>query len=66
LTPYILIPNLTTALIVSIVVTLIGLFVFGYIKRSFTGTKPLRSGFQTALVGGLAAGAAFLLARLIG
>ena len=42
------------------------LFVFGYIKGSFTGTKPLRSGFQTALVGGLAAGAAFLLARLIG
>ncbi len=36
------------------------------IKGSFTGTKPLRSGFQTVLVGGLAAGAAFLLARLIG
>jgi VIT1/CCC1 family predicted Fe2+/Mn2+ transporter len=66
LTPYILIPNLTTALLVSIVVTLIALFVFGYIKGSFTGTKPLRSGLQTALVGGLAAGVAFLIARLIG
>ena len=66
LTPYILIPNLTTALMVSVVVTLIALFVFGYIKGRFTGTKPLRSGFQTVLVGGVAAGAAFLLARLIG
>lgn len=61
-----LIPNLFTALLVSIVVTLIALFLFGYIKGRFTGTKPLRSGFQTALVGGLAAGVAFLLARLIG
>jgi VIT1/CCC1 family predicted Fe2+/Mn2+ transporter len=66
LTPYILIPNLSTALMVSVVVTLIALFLFGYIKGRFTGTKPLRSGFQTVLVGGLAAGVAFLLARLIG
>jgi VIT1/CCC1 family predicted Fe2+/Mn2+ transporter len=66
LTPYILIPNLTTALLVSVVVTLIALFLFGYIKGRFTATKPFRSGFQTVLVGGVAAGAAFLLARLIG
>jgi VIT1/CCC1 family predicted Fe2+/Mn2+ transporter len=66
LTPYILIPNLSTALLVSVVVTLIALFLFGYIKGSFTGTRPLRSGLQTVFVGGLAAGAAFLLARLIG
>jgi VIT1/CCC1 family predicted Fe2+/Mn2+ transporter len=66
LAPYILIPNLTTALIVSVVVTLTALFVFGYIKGRFTGTKPLTSGFQTMLVGGVAAGVAFLLARLIG
>ena len=31
----------------------------------FTGAPPLRSGLQTALIGGLAAGAAFLSARLI-
>lgn len=66
LSPYILIHNLLTALLVSIVVTLIALFLFGYIKGRFTGTKPLKSGFQTVLVGGLAAGVAFLLARLIG
>ena len=66
LSSYILIPNLITALLVSVIVTLIALFLFGFIKGSFTGTKPLRSGLQTVLVGGLAAGVAFLLARLIG
>ena len=66
LSPYILIHNLATALIVSVIVTLIALLLFGYIKGRFTGTKPLTSGFQTMLVGGLAAGVAFLLARLIG
>ena len=66
LSPYMLIPNLSTALIVSVIVTLIALLLFGYIKGRFTGTKPLRSGFQTMLVGGLAAGVAFGLARLIG
>jgi predicted membrane protein (TIGR00267 family) len=66
LSPYIFIHNLTTALLVSIVVTLIALFLFGYIKGRFTGTKPLKSGFQTVLVGGVAAGVAFFLARLIG
>ncbi len=66
LSSYILIPNLVTALLSSVIVTLIALFLFGYIKGRFTGTKPFRSGAQTVLVGGLAAGVAFLLARLIG
>ena len=39
--------------------------VFGGIKGHFTGVKPWRSGLQTVLVGGLAAAAAFLIARLI-
>ncbi len=66
LSSYILIHHLITALIVSIAVTLVALFLFGYIKGRFTGTKALKSGAQTVLVGGLAAGVAFLLARLIG
>ena len=66
LSPYILIHNLATALLASVLVTLIALFLFGYIKGRFTGTVPLKAGFQTVLVGGLAAGVAFLLARLIG
>jgi len=66
LSPYILIHDISIALIVSVIVTLIALFLFGYIKGRFTGTKPLKSGLQTVFVGGVAAGVAFLLARLIG
>lgn len=66
LSPYILIPNIQTALLVSIVVTLLALFVFGFVKGRFTGIHPFRSALQTILVGGLAAAVAFALARLIG
>jgi vacuolar iron transporter family protein len=65
LSPYILIQDISIALIISVIVTLIALFLFGYIKGRFTGTKPLKSGLQTVFVGGVAAGVAFLLARLI-
>jgi vacuolar iron transporter family protein len=65
LSPYIVLPNAQTALLVSVVVTLTALFVFGALKGSFTGTSPLRSGLQTLLIGGLAAAAAFSIAKLI-
>ena len=54
-----------TALLFSIAVTLLALFVFGFIKGRYTGTRPLRSALQTALIGSVAAGAAFLIARAI-
>jgi VIT1/CCC1 family predicted Fe2+/Mn2+ transporter len=63
--PYILYSVVSTALTVSIVFTLIALTMFGYIKGRFTGTSPLRSAIQTALIGGLAAAVAFLIARAI-
>jgi VIT1/CCC1 family predicted Fe2+/Mn2+ transporter len=47
-------------------VTLVALFVFGYVKGQFTGLNPVTGGIQTLLVGGLAAGVAFAIARLIG
>jgi VIT1/CCC1 family predicted Fe2+/Mn2+ transporter len=65
LSPYILIHNARTALLVSVVATLLALLVFGYIKGRFTGAHPIRSGLQTTLIGGLAATAAFIIARLI-
>ena len=43
--------------------TLAALLVFGYVKGRFTGTRPWRSALQTTLIGGLAAAAAFLIAR---
>jgi vacuolar iron transporter family protein len=65
LLPYIFIPTTSTALIVSVIVTLTALFIFGAVKGRFTGVSPLRSGLQTLLIGGIAAAAAFIIARLI-
>jgi vacuolar iron transporter family protein len=65
LAPYILLNQIIPALWVSVGVTLLALFVFGSIKGHYTGVKLWRAGFQTVLVGGLAAAAAFLIARLI-
>jgi VIT1/CCC1 family predicted Fe2+/Mn2+ transporter len=57
--------SIVGALLLSVGVTLLALFVFGFIKGRFTGTRPIRSALQTALIGSLAAGAAFLIARAI-
>ena len=65
LAPYVVIHDVTQALIVSAVVTLLALFSFGVLKGKLTGAKPLNSGFQSFAIGGLAAGVAFGLARLI-
>jgi VIT1/CCC1 family predicted Fe2+/Mn2+ transporter len=65
LSPYIFIASAREALTISVIVTLFALLVFGYIKGRFTGSHPIKSGIQTMLIGGLAAGAAFLLAKLI-
>ncbi len=63
--PYMVWRDVRSALWVSSGVTLIALFVFGLVKGRFTGIPPLRAGTQTALIGGLAAAAAFGIARLI-
>lgn len=65
LAPYILFSSTTTALWSSVVVTLAALLVFGFIKGRFTGTKPFRSAMQTMLIGGVAAAAAFGIARAL-
>lgn len=65
LSPYIIFSTAETALLVSVGVTLLALAIFGYIKGSFTGAPPLRSAVQTVLIGGVAAGVAFAIARLI-
>jgi vacuolar iron transporter family protein len=53
------------ALALSVAVTLAALLGFGWAKGRFTGVPPWRSALQTVLVGGLAAAAAFALARLL-
>jgi vacuolar iron transporter family protein len=65
LAPYILMPSLDRALQTSVLVTLVALFVFGFVKGRLTGISPWRGGLQTVIIGGLASAAAYTLARLI-
>jgi VIT1/CCC1 family predicted Fe2+/Mn2+ transporter len=65
LTPYMFLSKISEALGVSVVATLIALFVFGYFKGKFTGIHPFRGGMQTVTVGGLASAAAYTIAKII-
>jgi predicted membrane protein (TIGR00267 family) len=65
LAPYMAVPTVPEALAVSVSVTLIALLIFGYVKGRFTGAGPIRSAIQTVIIGGLAAAAAFAIARAV-
>ena len=65
LSPYVAQADAYRGLIFSVVLTLAALAVFGYIKGRFTGARALRSALQTMVIGGVAAGVAFALAKLI-
>ena len=66
LAPYIFLHTTANALLLSIVLTVIALLIFGFVKGRFTGTRPVRSALQTVFIGSVAAGAAFAIARMIG
>ncbi|CAJ2676032.1 unnamed protein product [Trifolium pratense] len=63
LIPYMFIPNAAEAVLFSVVVTLIALLIFGFVKGCFTGNKPIRSALETALIGAIASAAAYGLAK---
>jgi len=65
LSSYMLFNTMATAIGVSVAVTLASLFVFGFIKGRFTGISPWRGGLQTIVTGGLAAAAAYAIARAV-
>lgn len=65
LVPYALRLPMTNALLWSVAITLVALAVFGAVKARFTGISMFKGAWQTALVGGLAAGVAFAIARLV-
>ncbi len=65
LSAYFLIKDVQQALWLSVAITLLALAGFGAGKARFTGMPVLRGAWQTALIGGLAAAAAFAIARLI-
>ncbi|MBL6651150.1 MAG: VIT1/CCC1 transporter family protein [Reyranella sp.] len=58
--------GIAVALLVSVAITGVALLIFGGIKARLTSVPIARGAFETVLVGGLAAGIAFLVARLIG
>lgn len=65
LTPYMLMHDSRSALGVSAAITLVALAVFGFVKGHFTGVPKLKGALQTALVGSVAAGVAYAIAKFI-
>lgn len=65
LAPYFFVGTARAALPASVGVTTVALLVFGYVKGRFTSATPWKSAVQTVVVGGLAAGVAYGVARLI-
>lgn len=64
LAPYFGASHASAALPASIALTLCALAAFGYAKGAFIGASAWRSAVQTTLIGGIAATAAFAIARL--
>ncbi len=65
LSPYFFVSNGLDGLKISSIITLVCLFVFGYFKSKFTGVNKLGGAFRVMMIGALAAGCAFGIARLI-
>jgi VIT1/CCC1 family predicted Fe2+/Mn2+ transporter len=65
LSPYFFVSSGLEGLKISSVITLICLFIFGYFKSKFTGVNKLGGAFRVMMIGAVAAGCAFAIARLI-
>lgn len=64
LSPYFFIATPVDALKISVIVTLICLFIFGFFKARMTGIHPVGGALRVMLIGALAAAAAFGVAKL--
>ncbi len=64
LSPYFFITDSVEALKISVAVTLLCLFVFGYFKSKVTGINPWAGAVRVMLIGAMAAAAAFGVAKL--
>jgi VIT1/CCC1 family predicted Fe2+/Mn2+ transporter len=65
LSPYFFVSDGLTGLKVSAAITLCCLFVFGFFKSKLTGVRPLAGAIRVMVIGALAAGCAFGVAKLI-
>lgn len=66
LSGYIFSSNPLNGLIYSSIITVLCLFVFGYFKSKLTGQNAISGALKTTLIGVIAAGAAFTIAKLFG
>jgi VIT1/CCC1 family predicted Fe2+/Mn2+ transporter len=64
LSPYFFIKNSAEALKISVIATLVCLFIFGYFKSKITGVPAVAGALKVTMIGALAAGAAFGIASL--
>ncbi|HXB06103.1 MAG TPA: VIT1/CCC1 transporter family protein [Puia sp.] len=65
LSPYFFVSDGLTGLRISAMITLCCLFVFGYFKSKITDVNPIAGAIRVMVIGALAAGCAFAVARLI-
>jgi len=65
LTAYVFTNNPSDGLMLSTIFTTLCLFVFGYFKSKVTGQSPLLGALKVTLIGLVAAGAAFGIAKII-
>jgi VIT1/CCC1 family predicted Fe2+/Mn2+ transporter len=65
LSGYFLTANPQQGLVVSAIFTIICLFVFGFFKSKVTGQPPVQGALKVTMIGLLAAGAAFGIAKLV-
>lgn len=63
LSPYFFLEDAHNGLTISAIMTMLALLIFGFVKGKFTGSTPVKSAIQTVVIGGIAATAAFLLAK---
>ncbi|CAK7326835.1 unnamed protein product [Dovyalis caffra] len=64
LAPYMAIPLAKEAVVASVIITIVALLIFGFIKGYFTGNKPFKSAIQTAFIGAMASAAAYCIAKV--
>jgi VIT1/CCC1 family predicted Fe2+/Mn2+ transporter len=65
LSPYIFFNDVMAGLKVSALVTLLALFIFGYLKGAISGNNPWTCAFRMLITGALAAGCAFGIAGIL-
>ena len=64
LSPYFFVTHPYDGLKWSCLITVICLFIFGYFKAKVTGQNPLAGAFKVAIIGSVAASAAFFIAKM--